>query len=177
MDKFSFCLKEKKLDYFSTLKKTSYDKNNNEYLCKDENQVVLDLDKIVKEKYPKKQPSSVDAIFVLPQGNYFRFYLIEFKNQIISKIDNNEIKKKLENSIDVIKSILGQCNISKKDVKFTYCVVFKNSKSKWRRGIEKNPILFGLEEYKNYLIDDVFTNDVRWMSKEYKKIIGKTLNC
>ena len=177
MDKFLYCLKEKGLDFFSTLKETSYDKENSEYLCNDTTQKVLDFDKIVKEKYPNKQPSSVDTVLILSKKEYKRLYLVEFKNQIPSRIDNSEVKKKLENSIDVIKDILQQCNISKKGIKFTYCIVFKSSKSRWRKGIEKNSILFGLEAYKNNLIDDIFTNDVRWMTKEYTKIFKQKLYC
>ena len=173
-----YCLKEERLDFFSTLKETSYDKENNEYLCSDTTQKVIDFDKIVKEKYPNKQPSSVDAIVILLKKEYKLFYLVEFKNQIPSKIDNSEVKKKLENSIDVIKDILRQCNISKKGIKFIYCIVFKSNKSRWRKGIEKNSILFGLETYKKEsLIDDIFTNDVRWMTKEYIKIFKQKLYC
>ncbi len=169
--------KSKFSSYLSTLKNTSLDDNDknkeNEYLCQNETQRVFNFDKIIKDKYPLKQPSSFDALLI--QAN--NIYCIEFKNSKYSDIKNKEIQKKLTNSKDVLKDILMNSNILKRNYTFIYCVIFKNHPPKWRRGITKNIIQFDLEEYVGQFFDKIYTNDVQFFTNEYKKHFQKELIC
>ncbi len=162
-------------DYLSSLKETSFDKEKNEYLCQDTTQYVYDFDKIVKDKFPAKQPSSYDAL-LLSRGNN-TIYCIEFKNQKYSDIDREKIAKKLQNGKDILKNIFYKNRIPLTDYRFIFCVVYKNTASRWRRGIEKNEIQFELAEYKGRYFDDIYTNDVQFFTKEYKKHFHKDLTC
>ena len=177
MNKFLYCLKKQNLEYFSTLKETSYDKDNKIYLCNNTTEEVIDFDELIKKRYPKKQPSSVDAILTYPLEREIKLYLIEFKNQITAKIDNQEIRKKLTNSIDTLKDIFSKCNISFNSTKLFYCVVYKKQTSTWMDKIKENVIRFGLEEFEGQLVDGIFTNDVERMREKYNKIFQKKLNC
>ncbi len=178
MNKFLYCLKKQNLEYFSTLKETSYDEKNDIYLCNSSTEEVINFDKLVKTKYPNKQPSSVDAILIYPSEKEIKLYLIEFKNQLVSQIENNKVREKLINSISVLKDIFIKCNISFNPSNLIYCVVYKKDKTnKWRRGIERNIIRFGLEKFKGKFVNDIFTNDIEWMTKEYNKIFEKKLIC
>ena len=161
--------------YVSSLKETSFDKEKHEYLCQDTNQKVYDFDKIVKDKFPKRQPSSYDALLLNKLDN--KIYCIEFKNQKYSDINRTVIAKKLQNGKDVLNKIFGEHNISASEYKFIYCVVYKNTASKWRQGIEKNEIQFELAEYKGRYFDEIYTNDVQFFTKEYKKHFHKDLTC
>ena len=163
--------------YNSTLKETSlddHDKNYTlEYLCKDEMQNVYDFDKIIKERYPNKQPSSYDALLI----DNTNIYCIEFKNQKYSDIDTKEVQKKIINGKDALDDIFSKYNIQRKDYKFIYCVIYKNHPPKWRRGITKNIVQFELEQYKGKYFDEVYTNDVQYFTHEYKKHFYKELKC
>jgi hypothetical protein len=159
--------------YCSTLKETSFDKENNLFLCKDTTQIVYDFDAIVKALYPKKQPSSYDALLI----NNQKVFCIEFKNQKPSKIDNKEIEEKLSNAQDILKSIFQSHNIPIKNYQFIFIVAYKNTHSQWRRGIEKAAIQFNLEQYKGQFFNDIFTNDIDFFTNEYKKYFQKQLIC
>ena len=157
----------------STLKDTSFDDEHQEYLCQDTTQRVYDFDKIIKTKYPLKQPASYDSLLI--SGNII--YCIEFKNQKYADIDRQQIIKKLTNGKDVIDVIFGENSIPKREYKFIYCVAYKNAVTKWRRGITKNTIQFELEEYKGQYFDEIYTNDVQFFTHEYKKYFNKGLAC
>ncbi|AKF25564.1 hypothetical protein YH65_09375 [Sulfurovum lithotrophicum] len=157
----------------STLKETSFDNKNSIYLCQDESQLVYDFDKIVKEQYPTKQPASYDALLI--DGE--KVYCIEFKNQKYSEIDREQITKKLTNGKTVLEEIFSDNSVNKREYKFIYCVVYKDGVARWRRGIEKNEVQFGLERYKGEYFDEIYTNDVQWFTHEYKKHFKKELAC
>jgi len=161
--------------FISTLKETSFDKNNQVYLCNDEIQKVYDFDEIIKKLYPLKQPASYDAL-VIDNKN---IYCIEFKNQKanIIKKDSAQIQKKLLNGKEALKNIFLQYNMGIKDYNFIYCVAYKNNTDKWRRKIERNRIQFGLEEYKGKYFDEIYTNDIQFFTNEYKKYFYKELKC
>jgi len=161
--------------FISTLKETSFDKDNQVYLCKDEIQKVYDFDKIVKELYPSKQPASYDALIIENKN----IYCIEFKNRKanIIKKDSAQIQKKLLNGKEVLNQIFLNNNIGIKNYEFIYCVAYKNDKDKWRRRIEQNKIQFGLEEYKGEYFDEIYTNDIQFFTNEYKKYFYKELKC
>lgn len=161
--------------FISTLKETSFDKENKVYLCKDEIQKVYDFDKIIKNLYPLKQPASYDALIIDNQN----IYCIEFKNQKanIIKKDSKQIQKKLLNGKEALNNIFLQYNMGIKDYNFIYCVAYQNNKDKWRRRIERNKIQFGLEAYKGQYFDEIYTNDIQFFTNEYKKYFYKELKC
>jgi len=161
-------------DYCSSLKNTSYDTEKNEYLCHDEShRYVYDFDKIVKFKYPLKQPSSYDALLF----NDNKVYCVEFKNQKYSDIDRSVIAKKLQNGKEILDQIFKENNIPKSEYKFVFCVVYKNSSTRWQRGIAKNEVQFELDAYKGKFFDEIYTNDVLYFTNEYKKKFKKELDC
>jgi hypothetical protein len=161
--------------FISTLKNTSFDKDNQVYLCNDMVQKVYDFDAIIKKLYPLKQPASYDALIIDNQN----IYCIEFKNQKskIIKKDTKQIHKKLLNGYEALKEIFHTYNIGMKEYQFIYCVAYQNNKDKWRRGIERNKIQFGLEEYKGQYFDKIYTNDINFFTHEYKKYFYKELKC
>lgn len=173
MGEFIYCLNKNYSFSKSTLKDTSFDKENSAYLCEDTNQKVFDFDEIVKKKYPKKQPASYDTLLIDNKN----IYCIEFKNQKYSNIDRKQIIKKLENSKDVMKELFKEENTDITNYKFIYCVAYKNSQAKWQRGIKKNETQFGLESYRGDFYDEVFTNDIDFFKNEYKKKFEKDLKC
>ena len=158
------------VDCFKSLKNISYDKDKKEYLCNCKTK-RLDFDLFVKKYYSHPIPSSVDTILFDEKDR--KLYLVEFKNQRCKNIDNNEIKKKISDSIDILRNISKNCNV-KFDEYILYVGIVYNDKPKWRRGICSNTIQFGLEYFKEQnLIKDVKTNDIDWIKKEYLKIKNK----
>ena len=164
-------LKSQYKDYATSFKQTSFDSENKEHLCQDETVQVYDFDKIVKEKYPSKQPASTDVLLL----QNHTLFCIEFKNQKPSNIDNANIKIKFNNTQEIIKSIFKEHNLQTNEITFIFCVAYKPSVTQWKRGVANN-ILFGLEEFKGKFFNDIFTNDVSWFKKEYKKNF-KELQC
>ncbi|MDM8566208.1 hypothetical protein QUF74_11245 [Candidatus Halobeggiatoa sp. HSG11] len=154
--------------YISSLKDTSYDSINDKYLCQNSTQEVYNFDLIVKDRNPLKQPSSFDSLLIYD----YDVYCIEFKNQKHSDIDGTQIKNKL---------IYGKNNIQKRDYKFIYCVVYKNCTPHYNRfkcGILKGMPRFNLEECKEKgVVKDIFTEDVNFFIKAFKKKILKELKC
>ncbi len=78
-------------DDFDTLKNTSYDKENNLYMCQSQMKVV-DFDNLTNNMYPQKQPSSYDALWT--DEDLKNIYCVEFKNQNKSSVKNQNIQKK-----------------------------------------------------------------------------------
>ena len=78
MAELSYILKENFLDSFDTLKNTSYDKENNIYMCRSD-MLVVDFDKLTRVLNPKKQPSSYDTLIVEERNK--KVFCVEFKNQ------------------------------------------------------------------------------------------------
>lgn len=165
--------KSKFFSYESTLEATSYDDEKEQHLCQDTTAKVYDFDKIVKDKYPTKQPSSYDALLL----KEYEVFCVEFKNQKYSDIDRSEIKKKLLNGKDVLDTILQENNVPKKDYKFVFCVAYSTRADRWKRGIAKNQVQFELASYVPAYFDEVYTNDVDFFKNEYKKVFKKMLEC
>ncbi len=159
--------------YISSLRNTSFDKENSIYLCNDTSIGVYDFDAIVKNSYPSKQPSSYDALLI--DNN--KIFCIEFKNEKYSDITNSEIEKKLTNGKSVLLDIFTKNNIAIDDYTFIFCVAYKNTNARWRRGIAKNTIQFGLEEFKETYFDEIYTNDINFFINEYKKYFYTSLAC
>lgn len=94
--------------YRTTLKNTSYDDTNREYMTESQLEVV-DLDK-VKEEYCsplklKEPPKSCDALY----ENNDELFFIEFKN---GKVLQYDVRKKIYDTILLFTDIVG-CGISK----------------------------------------------------------------
>jgi hypothetical protein len=144
----------------------------------DETQEAINFDALMENIYPdsNNRPKSFDAVFVYEKN----IYLIEFKNQKPAQIDNQEIQQKLKEGKRELDKLLEDKNIQKRAYGFFYCVVYKNCKEpkeRYKCGIGKNTILFGLEKYKSNLIKDVFTNQVGFFTSQFKKQFDKELKC
>lgn len=163
----------------STFKKTSFDDSNGEYLCSDESQIVIDFDKIIRELYPDSytRPKSFDALYVYEN----KIFCIEFKNQKPSKIDNQEVQNKLKDGKTELDKLLQSLNIQSRDYDFAYCIAYKKCiepRDRYKCGVEKDKVLFGLESYKNRgFVKEVFTQNVDYFTKEFKKQFQKELMC
>ena len=166
-------------DYLSTFKETSFDSSNSEYLCSDERQEVIDFDKLLENKYhdSNTRPKSFDAVYIHDR----QIFCIEFKNQRFSQIDNAAIRQKLVEGREELDHILASLNIAAREYDFVYCVAYKKMSepiNRYKQGIEKDSIQFGLEQYKkNSLVKDVFTNHVDFFTRQFKKQLRKELAC
>jgi hypothetical protein len=160
-------------EYQSTLNQTSYDDKNDIYLCNDTMQIVYDFDKIVKEKYGKPLPSSPDVLMISNDV----IYLIEFKNQTIKRVKSSIVKNKLTDGREIINQIFNEFNLDIDQYQFNFCVIYKNEENKIRRGIKRNIIRFDLSAYKGKYFDEIYTNDVKYFTGEYKKYFHKELKC
>jgi hypothetical protein len=168
MDKFYDCFKEICRDYgcFNDLNQISYDKDKEKFLCSC-NTKRIDFDDFSDKYYGYPNPASVDTImFDIDK----KIYLIEFKNQKCSSIDNTEIKNKVTRTIDILKDIAKKCNIKFNDY-YLYVGIVYNDENKWKRGICSNTIQFGLEYFKERgLVKDIKTNDIKWFKRQYNRI-------
>jgi len=174
MADFWYCFKQKcenlKLNCFNSLKSISWDKDNNEYLCNCKSE-RLDFDFFVEKYCSHPIPSSVDTILFDEKDK--KLSLVEFKNQKCSDIDNNEIRKKVEDTINILKELARECNVNFKNYNIFVAVVY-NDRPKWKRKICSNTIQFGLEYFKEQnIIKDVKTNDIEWFKKKYFQIKDK----
>ena len=163
----------------STFKETSFDDDNEIYLCTDESQEVINFDKIIETKYPdsNKRPKSFDAIYIYHDN----IFCIEFKNQKPSQINNSDIQEKLVYGKKKLVEFLQELNIQIRDYNITFCVVYKECKEpidRYKCGISKNEIQFGLGKYKqNGFIKEIFTENVNFFTKAFKNKLQKELAC
>ena len=171
--------KRRFLAFGSTFNETSLDSNNSVNLCTDESQEVINFDAIIKDKYsnPYERPKSFDALYIDADN----IFCIEFKNQTPGQIDNSDIQDKLKYGKIELDIFLGEESIQKNDYDFIYCVVYKECvepRDRYKCGIDKDRILFGLEKYKqNGLVKDIFTANVKFFTKAFKTKIEKELTC
>ena len=163
----------------STFKETSFDSDNTQYLCTDESCEVINFDKIVEMNYPDSniRPKSFDALYI--HENII--FCIEFKNQKPSQIINHDISKKLVEGKSELDTLLQTLNIQANDYHFVYCVAYKKCiepRDRYKCGIEKGKVLFGLEQYKHQgLVKEIFTDHVDFFTKEFRKQFQKELAC
>ena len=174
MADFWYCFKQKceklKLNCLNDLKHISYDKSKNQYLCYCQNK-RLDFDLFVENYCSHPLPSSVDTVLLDEKAK--KLYLVEFKNQKCSDVDNKEIRKKVEDTINILKQLAKVCSVNFKNYDIFVAIVY-NDKPKWRNGICSNTIQFGLEYFKEQnIIKDVKTNDIEWFKKKYLQIKDK----
>jgi len=174
MAELRYCFKQNcerlELNCLNSLKNISYDKDKNEYLCNCQSE-RLDFDFFVENYCSHPFPSSVDT--VLFDEKIKKLYLVEFKNQKCNDIDNKKIRKKVKDTINILKKLSSICNINFNSYDIFVAIVY-NDKPKWKRGICANTIQFGLEYFKEQnIIKDVKTNDIEWFKKEYLRIKDK----
>jgi hypothetical protein len=153
----------------SNLKNTSFDKQNNFYLCNDENTPdVFDFDEYVNKNFSHPTPASPDAICI----GRNKIYFIEFKNQYASAIKKEKIKKKFQNGTRILKSLLSQCEI--KDCLYIFCVVYKNRpRERYFQSshIEEGVVRYGLAELNaefSRFYDDVKTESVGFYVRNFE---------
>jgi len=169
MAEFSYIIKTKYQDTLDTLKNTSFDKNNNIYLCQSDMKVV-DFDALTLKLHPQKQPASYDALIVEESDK--EIFCIEFKNQHKTDINNQQLRKKVVDSDATLKKLCKENNIAKDNYKYKLCIVYKrDTKYKYRR-FKENIVRFGLENYKGKYFDSVVTNDIVFFRKEFQKKYG-----
>ena len=164
-------------EFTSTFKTTSFDSDNNEYLCMDESQEVINYDKIIEEKYPDSniRPKTFDSIYI----DKANIYLIEFKNE--KKPDKKEIEGKLLDGKKELDSLFKDLNISKKEYQFIFCLAYNKYKPKqerFKQGLFKSTTFEFLQQYKKSgIIDDIYTEDINFFTKQFKKHFQKELTC
>ena len=122
MAEMSYIFKQKFSNSFDTLKNTSYDKENNVYLC-NSSMDVIDFDDVTKKLYPKKQPSSYDSIII--EENDKKVFYIEFKNQNKSDVENKKLHNKVKCSDATILDICISNHIKKDNYDYVLCVVLQ----------------------------------------------------
>ena len=165
--------------FVSTFKLTSYDSENGVYLCKDETQKVVDFDKIIEVKYhdSNKRPKTFDALYFDEKSN--RIYCVEFKNE--KKPDKEEIEGKLIDGINAFSTLLKELHISPKNYQYIFCLVynpFKPKEERFKRGLYKSIRFEFLNRYKkDGIVDEIFTEDVDFFTKQFKKNFQKELMC
>ena len=163
----------------STFKETSFDSDNSQYLCTDESCEVINFDQIVKDNYQDSntRPKSFDALYVYENI----IFCIEFKNQKPSQIINQDVCGKLTEGKAELDTLLQTLHIQSNDYNFVYCVAYKKCiepRDRYKCGIEKGKVLFGLEQYKHQgLVKEIFTDNVDFFTKEFKKQFQKELVC
>ncbi|MCJ1978437.1 hypothetical protein [Pseudolactococcus paracarnosus] len=173
--------------YKSTLKECSIDHEHNEYMIHSE-LAVVNFD-AVKDDICKDNANnitslkSVDALYF--HKDQYTLYLIEFKNGVIekkgkknniySKLNILEIKEKIYDSFLMLKhkNILDFNSIN-----LNFILVYNpeknpesNAKSAMHlaRKSEQNFVRFGLNKFKSYLYNDIFT----MTSQSFEEFVNK----
>lgn len=163
---------QKALEPFaSTLKCTSFDEENNAYLCQDEGTLqVYNFDAYVGACCPHPLPASPDAIHIGSKDLYF----VEFKNQRPADVDKTQMQRKFEAGTKILKDLLK--DFSAKDCRYHFCVVMKNQpRPRFMdfRHIEKSAVRFGLDELNQKLgrfYDHVVTENIDFYVKKFKDL-------
>ena len=160
------------LDAFeSTLKDTSYDDANQQYVCHDVSTPdVYDFDAYVKARCPDPTPASPDAIHIGRKDLYF----VEFKNQSSGAVDKEQVKRKFESGTAILKNLLG--GFGAKDCEYHFCVVFKNQprpRYMDARHIQANVVRYGLDSLNRQLggfFDHVVTESLDFYVDKFKAL-------
>lgn len=175
MNKFNIIdfLNSKLYRHCTTLKKSSYDVANKEYLCSDEKTAnVFCFDSYVEKNYhAARLPASPDAIVL----GHKKLYFVEFKNQLPRDIDAQNMKDKFEKGTEILKELLQ--DFSPRDIKYIFCVVHKKQRARFFNSshIQSNVARFGLAE-KNVELDGFYSN-ILTEDVEYYKTTFNKLSC
>lgn len=114
--------KQKYKQYEDTLKNTSYDKDNDEYLCSKENKVI-NFDTLSLKFNKEKGKKRVDALFEKNK----ELFLVEFKNQKQSDIDKEDIKGKFKDSLNLLERLFNELNLSFRDFEIHLYLVMEEA--------------------------------------------------
>lgn len=170
MAELTYIFREKYPDTFDTLKNTSYDKDNNVFMCESSMQVV-DFDSVTKKLYSTKQPSSYDALLI--EEDISSIFCVEFKNQKYADIKNQNIRKKVIDSTTTLQKIYKENSISKRQYTNKLCIVYKRDETQYKyRRFKENIVRFGLEDFIGKGIDSVITNNILFFQREFQKKYG-----
>ncbi|EKQ1039775.1 hypothetical protein P4R25_001540 [Campylobacter jejuni] len=113
--------KQKYKQYEDTLRNTSYDRDNKEYLCLKENKVI-NFEKLSLDLETHKGVKKVDALFCQTD----QIFLVEFKNQKQSNIEKEDIKGKFKDSVLLLRRLFKEDNIAFKEYNIYLYLVMKN---------------------------------------------------
>ena len=164
-------------DHLSTFKQTSFDDDNHQFLCSDESQSVIAFDDIIKEKYPDPnvRPKSFDALYI--HENYL--FCVEFKNQ--KKPDKQEIAGKLVDGKRELETFLAELNISRDRYQFVFCLVYNKHiphEERYKPGLYRSIRFEYLNQYiQKGIVDAIFTENVDFFTRQFKKQLRKELAC
>lgn len=161
----------------TSLRKTSKDDNNkNNISFMTESMLrVINFDAVAKE-YARNHklkgiPTSNDALFVHDEHMFF----IEFKNGVIDKKTQHNIKEKIFDSVLILTDILNE-SISYTRKTIEYILVYngeKNSRRELACRVSKMAnthfIEKGLEKFKGYCFKDVYTYTKEEFEKDFIK--------
>lgn len=166
----------------ATLKDTSYDKDNSQYMTNSTFQVV-DFDK-VKDTYSFKGSGlssrnmrSNDALVILDKTSNPHFIFIEFKNgnldRYCEKLEHEKIRSKINESLWILNDILDE-TLSFDQQNINYILVYnksKNSNYSIKNTIAKRAgktfLITGFNRY------SVFFHDIKTVNEdEFKTIVS-----
>jgi len=167
-------------DFLDTLKNTSLDHDNNEYMCQSLKEVI-NFEDFVEEYYTfyglkGKCDAPADALYINKDSIY---YLIEFKNGVINSKTKRNIKDKMKSSIlSLIGNIDGSMPFVRERVIFI--LVYNEKKNEdplfdLKSNLAKKagaPIYrFDLKKYKGIFFENVFTYNENEFNTFVSKII------
>lgn len=128
-----------------SLKNTSFDDTNEEYLCQSDREVI-NFDKFVGD-----DSKSFDALY-FKNNQATDIYCIEFKNEKPSEINKDELDRKFIEGMKFLEECFKKNNLQIKNYSFHFYVITKNIEGlksrKYRESFEKNPIEYRLEDKK-----------------------------
>ncbi len=147
-------------------------------LCSDTHYKSYNFDEIVKEEYPDKHPASPDTLII--KNN--KVYCVEFKNLTRKKVNRykKNLQEKLQQGTEVLLKILDDLSIKPKNLKFIFCVVYKESKNKYTyaSNIENKVSHFGLKDADKYdFYQHIYTQPVTFFRQQFIDKIDKNLPC
>lgn len=166
-----------------TIKNSSYDEKNGEFLC-DSSRIVFNYDMIIEKIYMgKDRPQSPDAIYIDNKINF-----IEFKN---AAIKNSEKKlqiclKAVEGIYNFEKHIIKETNCNISDIS-RYIIVYSEKKNEYKdesaqkkndikrhisNKAKKKIIKFNLQRIEGTYYSEVFTLTENEFKKEFLKEIS-----
>lgn len=165
-------LQEQLAPHPATLKSTSYDNQNKEYLCQDETtEGVYDFDAYVEANHPRgRLPASPDAILI----GHKQLYFVEFKNQQPSSIDTHQLQNKFRSGTEILQEMLAE--FTARDCTYSFCVVFKTAaRPRYfdSRHFQQTTARFDLDALNKEcgsFYDQVLTEDVDFFKREFPRL-------
>ena len=148
--------------FLSTLRETSLDRSKGESLLMDERRRVVNYDAMVDEicsLYRSGDNYSSSDCIALSQGSLL---FIEFKNQKLSRIDSDRIRKKAFDTICLFTFLEDRMGWQKRDKKYVVLYdeddipswsVYRSRLYSFGGKMERVELKFGLEKYRAFYSD------------------------